>query len=91
MSASERGGYCLSSELKRNLDGGSLAVQRLNSCDYLSADVRQMLYGFSSVSNLFNICGLSFSTEDTEGHGGGLTKTITFNGGRVVSASCLSP
>ena len=25
MSASERGGYCLSSELKRNLDGGSLA------------------------------------------------------------------
>ena len=46
MSASERGGYCLSSELKRNLDGGSLAVQRLNSFDYLSADVRQMLYGF---------------------------------------------
>ena len=88
MSASERGGYCLSSELKRNLDGGSLAVQRLNSCDYLSADVRQMLYGFSSVSNLFNICGLSFSTEDTEGHGGGLTKTktITFTGGCVVSA-----
>ena len=61
MSASERGGYCLSSELKRNLDGGSLAVQRLNSFDYLSADVRQMLYGFSSVSNLFNICGLPFS------------------------------
>ena len=60
MSASERGGYCLSSELKRNLDGGSLAVQRLNSFDYLSADVRQMLYGFSSVSNLFSICGLSF-------------------------------
>ena len=28
-----------------------------------------------------------FSTEDTEGHGGGLTKTITFNGGCVVSAS----
>ena len=53
MSASERGGYCLSSELKRNLDGGSLAVQRLNSFDYLSADVRQMLYGFSSVSDLF--------------------------------------
>ena len=41
-----------------------LAVQRLNSFDYLSADVRQMLYGFSSVSNLFNICGLPFS------HGG---------------------
>ena len=61
MSASERGGYCLSSELKRNLDGGSLAVQRLNSFDYLSADVRQMLYGFSSVSNLFNICGLYWS------------------------------
>ena len=61
MSASERGGYCLSSELIRNLDGGSLAVQRRNSFDYLSADVRQMLYGFSSVSNLFNICGLSFS------------------------------
>ena len=61
MSASERGGYCLSSELKRNLDGGSLAVQRLNSFDYLSADVRQMLYGFSSVSNLFNIRGLYLS------------------------------
>ena len=60
MSASERGGYCLSSELKRNLDGGSLAVQRLNCCDYLSADVRQMLYGFSSVSNLFSICGLPY-------------------------------
>ena len=28
-----------------------------------------------------------FSTEDTEGHGGGLTKTKTFNGGCVVSAS----
>ena len=30
-----------------------------------------------------------FSTEDTEEHGGGLTKTITktFTGGRVVSAS----
>ena len=69
MSASERGGYCLSSELKRNLDGGSLAVQRLNSFDYLSADVRQMLYGFSSVSNLFSICGLFFSTEDTDKHG----------------------
>ena len=37
-----------------------LAVQRLNCCDYLSADVRQMLYGFSSVSNLFSICGLFF-------------------------------
>ena len=61
MSASERGRYCLSSELKRNLDGGSLAVQRLNCCDYLSADVRQMLYGFSSVSNLFSICGLYWS------------------------------
>ena len=61
MSASERGGYCLSSELKRNLDGGSLAVQRLNSFDYLSADVRQMLYGLSSVSDLFSICGLPFS------------------------------
>ena len=61
MSASGRGGYCLSSELKRNLDGGSLAVQRLNSFDYLSADVRQMLYGFSSVSNLFSICGLYWS------------------------------
>ena len=67
MSASERGGYCLSSELKRNLDGGSLAVQRLNSFDYLSADVRQMLYGFSSVSNLFNICGFSLFHG---GHGG---------------------
>ena len=27
----------------------------------LSADVRQMLYGFSSVSDLFNICGLYWS------------------------------
>ena len=60
MSASERGGYCLSSELKRNLDRGSLAVQRLNSFDYLSADVRQMLYGLPSVSDLFSICGLFF-------------------------------
>ena len=35
---------------------------RLNSDDdVLSADVRQMLYGFSSVSNLFNICGLYWS------------------------------
>ena len=37
-----------------------MAVQRLNSFDYLSADVRQMLYGFSSVSNLFIICGLPY-------------------------------
>ena len=39
--------------------------------------------------HLFQICLTSvdylFSTEDTEGHGGELT--ITFNGGRVVSAS----
>ena len=34
-------------------DGGPLAEQCLNCSDYLSADVRQMLYGFSSVSNLF--------------------------------------
>ena len=40
------------------------------------------MYSVSSVDYLF-------STEDTEGHGGGLTKTktITFNGGCVVSAS----
>ena len=37
-----------------------LAEQRRNCCDNLSADVRQMLYGFSSVSDLFNICGLPF-------------------------------
>ena len=37
-----------------------LAVQRPNCCGYLSADVRQMLYGFSSVSNLFIICGLPY-------------------------------
>ena len=78
-----------------------------------------MLYGLPSVSDLFSICGLYFSTEDTdkhgflfrvfcvfcgflfhteghgrsrmdtEGYGGGLTKTktITFTGGCVVSAS----
>ena len=28
---------------------------------FLSADVIQMLYGFPSVSNLFNICGLYWS------------------------------
>ena len=40
------------------------------SCsDYLSADVRQMLYGLPSVSDLFSICGLYFSTEDTDKHG----------------------
>ena len=44
-----------------NTDGGPQAEQRLNCSDYLSADVRQMLYGFSSVSDLFSICGLSFS------------------------------
>ena len=43
--------------------------------------------------HLFQICLASvdylFSTEDTEGHGGELTKTktITFTGGCVVSAS----
>ena len=42
-------------------DGGSQAEQCLNCSDYLSADVRQMLYGFSSVSILFNICGLYWS------------------------------
>ena len=39
-------------------DGGPRSEQCLNCSDVLSADVRQMLYGFSSVSNLFNICGL---------------------------------
>ena len=34
-------------------DGGSRLEQCLNCSDYLSADVRQMLYGFSSVSDLF--------------------------------------
>ena len=36
-----------------------------------------------------SVCSVDylFSTEDTEEHGGGLTKTITFNGGCVVSAS----
>ena len=38
-----------------------------------------------------SVCSVDylFSTEDTEGHGGGLTKTktITFTGGCVVSAS----
>ena len=60
MSASGRGGYCLSSELRRNVDGSPLAAQLLNCCDYLSADVRQMLYGLPSVSDLFSICGLFF-------------------------------
>ena len=40
-----------------------------------------------------SVCSVDylFSTEDTEGHGGELTKTktITFNGGCVVSASGL--
>ena len=43
---------------RMDTDGGPLAEQCLNCSDYLSADVRQMLYGFSSVSDLFNICGL---------------------------------
>ena len=36
-----------------------------------------------------SVCSVDylFSTEDTEGHGGGLTKTITFTGGCVVSSS----
>ena len=38
---------------RMDTDGGPLAEQCLNCSDYLSADVRQMLYGFSSVSNLF--------------------------------------
>ena len=42
---------------RMDTDGGPLAEQCLNCSDYLSADVRQMLYGFSSVSDLFNICG----------------------------------
>ena len=33
--------------------GGPQAEQRLYCSDYLTADVRQMLYGFSSVSDLF--------------------------------------
>ena len=41
--------------------GDLLAEQCLNCSDYLSADVRQMLYVFSSVSDLFNICGLYWS------------------------------
>ena len=46
---------------RMDTDGGPQAEQRLNRSDYLSADVRQMLYGFSSVSDLFNICGLYWS------------------------------
>ena len=38
---------------RMDTEGGPLAEQRLNCSYYLSADVRQMLYGFSSVSNLF--------------------------------------
>ena len=36
-----------------------------------------------------SVCSVDylFSTEDTEEHGGGLTKTITFTGGCVVSSS----
>ena len=41
-------------------DGGSRLEQCLNCSDVLSADVIQILYGFSSVSDLFSICGLSF-------------------------------
>ena len=43
-----------------------LAEQRRNCCDNLSADVRQMLYGFSSVSDLFNICGLPFRANSNQ-------------------------
>ena len=49
---------------RMDTDGGPLAEQRLNCSDYLSADVRQMLYGFSSVSNLFSICGLYWSASE---------------------------
>ena len=66
-----------------------LAAQRLNCCDIFPRRTRIntdfcSVYSVSSVDYLFH-------TEDTDGHGGGLTKTITFNGGRAVSASCLSP
>ena len=53
----------------------------------------QMLDRCYTDFHLFQICLTSvdylFSTEDTEGHGGGLTKTITITltGGCVVSAS----
>ena len=46
---------------RMDTDGGPRLEQCLNCSDYLSADVRQMLYGFSSVSDLFNICGLYWS------------------------------
>ena len=45
-------------------------MQRLNCSDYLSADVRQILYGFSSVSDLFNICGLYWSASRRVGEQG---------------------
>ena len=64
MSASGRGGYCLSSELRRYLDGGSLAVQRLNCCDIFPRRTRIntdfcSVYSVSSVDYLFH----------TDGHG----------------------
>ena len=65
-------------------DGGPLAEQRLNCSDYLSADVRQMLYGFSSVSDLFNIRGLYWSAS-----GRGMGTAIVKNRTAIEGKICL--
>ena len=58
-------------------------------------DTKMTQFNICGYYSVYSVCSVDylFSTEDTDGHGGGLTKTktITFNGGRVVSASCLSP
>ena len=57
---------------------------------FLGSDesVKSVINYSISVDSVLSVDYL-FSTEDTEGHGGGLTKTITITltGGRVVSAS----
>ena len=63
---------------------------RGTSCPLFVSDesVKSVINYSISVDSVCSVDYL-FSTEDTEGHGGELTKTktITFNGGCVVSAS----
>ena len=56
--------------------------------DESDESVKSVINYSISVDSVLSVDYL-FSTEDTDGHGGGLTKTktITFNGGCVVSAS----
>ena len=63
---------------------------RGTSCPPFGSDesVKSVINYSISVDSVYSVDYL-FSTEDTEGHGGGLTKTITitFTGGRDVSTS----